>query len=384
MKKITSIILIFVGIIIITVSFTMFFKNDEKNNENSFKINTSEMLGNKFDNSEYDIYSYNDGFSSDYVKTHNITEKNKILFPVLKNMSTYSVDITEFFKEFSLDNLTIIVNVIPSYSVDEYMEKLIFDYKNGDFEKLNYSQSQKIVNDDNVEFSYIKFQYMYRSDTDYSEDFYILLKSAENEITLIRYNIMNQRFSDIFLTEIAQNIKIEKNTAQYLISTKKDNELVGTLKQKKPNTINEDYQLTYKVSSEKYQEIENENNTQNYTTFTKLDDTSTLINIELKAYQEETLEGNIIEHIKESIYNTYMGNEDKEYKPENYEVKDIVFENKYYTMISFNYNLNNEIKHYYIYIDEIDDYAACVITISPSNASDVISDFTNYTINSNI
>lgn len=384
MKKITSIILIFVGIIIITVSFTMFFKNDEKNNENSFKINTSEMLGNKFDNSEYDIYSYNDGFSSDYVKTHNITEKNKILFPVLKNMSTYSVDITEFFKEFSLDNLTIIVNVIPSYSVDEYMKKLIFDYKNGDFEKLNYSQSQKIVNDDNVEFSYIKFQYMYRSDTDYSEDFYILLKSAENEITLIRYNIMNQRFSDIFLTEIAQNIKIEKNTAQYLISTKKDNELVGTLKQKKPNTINEDYQLTYKVSSEKYQEIENENNTQNYTTFTKLDDTSTLINIELKAYQEETLEGNIIEHIKESIYNTYMGNEDKEYKPENYEVKDIVFENKYYTMISFNYNLNNEIKHYYIYIDEIDDYAACVITISSSNASDVISDFTNYTINSNI
>lgn len=379
-KKNIGIAFLVIGIILLVLVPIVFLihnnetgnSNETGNNENkTIKVDTTKIKGDEIANSNYEVYTYEKEFISEYVKSHNINTKNKISFPIFSDMTAYDIDFTEFSKGFVINDINISATIIETdKSLEEYINEIVSGYST-DGGQLNYSSSS-VIEINNTKIVYAKLECLFVDEETnqkyYNEYFYILVSSAEDEMAVIKYDIIDKRFSDEFLTKIINQIKVEKSSAKYLISSNTDNKLIGTLTQSKLDGTMTEYKVTYNISSEKYKEVENGKNTINYTTFTSTENKNLDITLELRTSAEED--------IKEMM-ETYIN---ENYKITDYKVSDIVFKNEDYTRISFSYTLENEKRYKQLYINQIDDNAAFIITIDSNDNIDLIADFVNYSI----
>lgn len=377
MKKIGA-LLVIIGILCFCVVCVIINGNLDKN----YFVDTTKVEGQKIENSQYKTFEYDNNFNYDYVKSHSLENKMKIIFPLFDNMDKDDISGTEFYKSFIKNDINVTAMVIQNsdFSLNQYIDDVIKSYDDDAYEKYNYSASKNSILISGIKSSYLKINYVIKENAVedeaslYNEEFYIFIQTDYKEFVEIKYSITGKKLTDELLTKIINNITVERNAANFLVSEVVNNQLVGTLYNIKTENTNENYSLTFKVSNSKYEEIENENNTTNYTTFKSKSD-NFIVAVELTNYFNQDIK----EFIEDEKIYSYLNTES--YDVQDYLNSIIFINNKEFQNFSFNYKENNQIKYFNMYVNLIDNNVIYIITIKSSDIIEAneIEDFFEYT-----
>lgn len=377
MKKIGA-LLVIIGILCFCFVCVIINGNLDKN----YFVDTTKVEGQKIENSQYKTFEYDNNFNYDYVKSHSLENKMKIIFPLFDNMDKDDISGTEFYKSFIKNDINVTAMVIQNsdFSLNQYIDDVIKSYDDDAYEKYNYSASKNSILISGIKSSYLKINYVIKENAVedeaslYNEEFYIFIQTDYKEFVEIKYSITGKKLTDELLTKIINNITVERNAANFLVSEVVNNQLVGTLYNIKTENTNENYSLTFKVSNSKYEEIENENNTTNYTTFKSKSDNFIVV-VELTNYFNQDIK----EFIEDEKIYSYLNTES--YDVQDYLNSIIFINNKEFQNFSFNYKENNQIKYFNMYVNLIDNNVIYIITIKSSDIIEAneIEDFFEYT-----
>ena len=373
-------ILIVLGIIFIWVGVVISFSKpeEEKTKETIPKIvvNTKIKKGDEIQNEQYKIHLITSKYEKYSFRNRNINSKNKytIMYPNKLNQKTISdADLI-----IGNGNISIKGLCSASNSFEEYEEKLVKEYENKEDTKYNVSISNEINKIEDFDVKYLKIETLEKSITDddkivdfYSEKFIVLIKESNTSICEISYLIYEQKFTDEMLTNFINNIKINKNKANFLYTKVIDNKIEGTLSQKNIREASKKYNLSYQLESDKYKEIEHDQNDIYSHTFEKKN-TNLKINLSLVSLlSTETFIEDYISFIKEEI----NLKEDLTIKNISYNLK--TYNNREYYEIDLLYfdieeNLNINSKYL---ITKLDENIYYIIKLEDTKTIEIINDF---------
>lgn len=373
-------ILIVLGIIFIWVGVVISFSKpeEEKTKETIPKIvvNTKIKKGDEIQNEQYKIHLITSKYEKYSFRNRNINSKNKytIMYPNKLNQKTISdADLI-----IGNGNISIKGLCSASNSFEEYEEKLVKEYENKEDTKYNVSISNEINKIEDFDVKYLKIETLEKSITDddkivdfYSEKFIVLIKESNTSICEISYLIYEQKFTDEMLTNFINNIKINNNKANFLYTKVIDNKIEGTLSQKNIREASKKYNLSYQLESDKYKEIEHDQNDIYSHTFEKKN-TNLKINLSLVSLlSTETFIEDYISFIKEEI----NLKEDLTIKNISYNLK--TYNNREYYEIDLLYfdieeNLNINSKYL---ITKLDENIYYIIKLEDTKTIEIINDF---------
>lgn len=340
-----------------------------------------DKIGDKIDNSKYEIFNYNrNTLKMDFVKSFDITKKNKLNFIVLDTNNYFIGPGSEYEKNYYADDAITKVKVIETNNKSEdFIEDKINSYKIAEIDKFNYIKGKKNI--DNIEYSYLAIEYLEKKlaediSPSYYEIIYLAIPLSENELVEIEYTLWNKKYSDNILDIIFENMSLEKGAANYTISRLENDMLIGTLTGNFFDEKKINYSINYKINSKKYYEVESNKNDELFTSFNSKENEDDNVSVSLFINENDY---NLIGNIEENIKNKYS-----ESNFENYNKSDIAINDKIFTLIEFSYVKGNKVFYECIYIDIVDDYCAYVIKINSTKDKKYIYDFTDYKIEKSI
>lgn len=271
-------ILCAIGIILITIAIILIAipNNNEKNKkEYEIKVNKESLIEEKIEIKKYKNYKW-EKLEESYIKDRNIEDKTLYTF-------LYPTDLKEEFLDeynklmYSSKGLTLEIYDTSEFNIEEYINNTKKEYEDLKHTKFNYKIKDKI-NISGYDAGYIFIQSIneeeYEANTGlpiYEEKYLIYINMNSKKI-IFEYTLENKVFTDVFLMEMINGIKIEKGKAKYTTSTVKNNNLVGTIKQNKLTSSKNGYSLSYTLDNNKYQEIETNTNNYNIVNFKLIND----------------------------------------------------------------------------------------------------------------
>ena len=179
------------------------------------------------------------------------------------------------------------------------------------------------------------------------QEIYFVLEIDGGDTFSLEYKLIDQKMSDRLLNEIANGIEVDNNKGNYLVLTKNNSVLTGSLKSI-DRYYYELYNFNIKIDADKYVEVEDSNNSYNQTTL-KNKENNEIVTIKTSY--------NNLSTIKKSISNVI-------------ETK-VTINNKEFTKL-----YNNEKTHYIYITDNKNTYEVILNT----NGKSKIEDFTNFTV----
>jgi len=207
---------------------------------------------NKSNNSNSNILEIESGY--DYIKTKNINNRSRIIFPVPEGMAKddFSDEYSRFYtSDKSIFNALIIDSdvLLEDFENDEHIKYL------KEMQDLGYK-----VSNSEIECKYICKRYkIYKNDELYLDELRVYIKSSSTDIAILFYQEKNEEISSETINKIVDNIRID-NYATYKI---------GNIEKDKLNlkfTLENGKNVSIVLDSDKYEEIEDEINVTNRTT----------------------------------------------------------------------------------------------------------------------
>lgn len=338
---------IILGVIVLLIVFLVVLLNMKKNDDN---LDVLEEKGDKIDLTDTEEFTP-EILIRDYIKGHNIEQKNTVYYDVPKELA-YNIQDSEFSKQY-IDatknvNYSIIANVFYNITTDELIDRYQEILNENNYIKSSYTLLKN--RDNNVKI--LKFDYVnsVKDEPDLlytGQEIYFILETEGNDLFCLEYNLLNQKMSDRLLIEIANGIEVQKGKGKYLILTKDNNVLKGTMRSidRHNNTL---YKFNLTIDANKYVEVEEFNNSYNETTL-KNRENNEIVTIKTSY--------NSLGAIKKTISNV------KETK--------VTINGKVFTKL-----YNNEIT-YYVYVTENKNTFEVVLK---TNGKSKIEDFTNFVV----
>ena len=330
MKK-NNVAFIFIGIGIVIIFFSSLF----------YFVN-KKPKSNKEDNSTN--YSF--------VKSNDNSIKSKVSFIIpngLKPKESVNNDFKNFYENEKGDFLL-------AYIVNE--QKTVLEYATENFDMNNkiYSNKGYKLKTSDIECKYTcqKYTIYDKDDSLYAEELRIFIKTSPNEMFDLVYHSEKEELSDSMIENIINKLNFSHD-ATYLIG------IVDGEKLRLDFIINDDKNLSIELDNDKYQEIENNNNTSK-TTFIKDKETSFVIYLSI-----EYIEPN--KSIKEYINQLYNNDNNEPVDEIELKLQDIVIHNYefddyncYVYVIDDNHILLMEVRYGFLDVNDFNN-----ITVKTKN-----------------
>ncbi len=338
MLKKNCFVLMFIGILLISLGFFLF--SFYKKEDYLVFIDTSKVSGDNIDNSSYKYYESNNSYNNYTLKTQNLNVKNLYKFLYSNTLEPLIVNDTEAFLASNDSNIR--VNIVYNTDIYSYKKNLILYYKNNFNFKVSVSDIKELNFYNNDAF-YFKIQAFNdnseNADNNYIENFIFAYIEDDESMMVFSYSIIDKKFSDEFLSNFVNNITVEKGKANYLYSNIQDGYINGKLIATTYIFDSIKATLSYKIDSNNFYEVEDYRNSLSSTTFKKKDNFNFLINISLSEIVDQ-----------DSFFDEYVN----ELKSDNSSIEQVefliskasYFNNEYY-IVNYNYFDKNDNKFKY-------------------------------------
>ena len=338
MLKKNCFVLMFIGILLISLGFFLF--SFYKKEDYLVFIDTSKVSGDNIDNSSYKYYESNNSYNNYTLKTQKWNVKNLYKFLYSNTLEPLIVNDTEAFLASNDSNIR--VNIVYNTDIYSYKKNLILYYKNNFNFKVSVSDIKELNFYNNDAF-YFKIQAFNdnseNADNNYIENFIFAYIEDDESMMVFSYSIIDKKFSDEFLSNFVNNITVEKGKANYLYSNIQDGYINGKLIATTYIFDSIKATLSYKIDSNNFYEVEDYRNSLSSTTFKKKDNFNFLINISLSEIVDQ-----------DSFFDEYVN----ELKSDNSSIEQVefliskasYFNNEYY-IVNYNYFDKNDNKFKY-------------------------------------
>ena len=340
-------LIILLGVIVLLIIFLIVLFNS-RNKDNALDV--LEEKGDQIDLTEKEDFAP-EKFLRDYIKCHNVEQKNIVYYDIPEKLS-YAVQDSEFNKQYFEKgknvNYSIVANVFYNISADDLIDKYQEITSENEYIKSSYSILKSKENNVKI----LKFDYVNNVKNEpellyTGQEIYFVLEIDGGDTFSLEYKLIDQKMSDRLLNEIANGIEVDNNKGNYLVLTKNNSVLTGSLKSI-DRYYYELYNFNIKIDADKYVEVEDSNNSYNQTTL-KNKENNEIVTIKTSY--------NNLSTIKKSISNVI-------------ETK-VTINNKEFTKL-----YNNEKTHYIYITDNKNTYEVILNT----NGKSKIEDFTNFTV----
>lgn len=346
-------------------------KDDNKKDETkpleptfNLKVDTSKLELKDVDLSSFEFIDL-DLSKETFIKSTDMSVRNKYIFNYSKELLSNNVsDMSVLLYSSDYDLNVNIVNL--------NIEKYYNDVLKKDFEKQKEKVKQEyyvteIVKNNDIDIMYAKTSSL--QGKVYTENFYFIIQESDSASVVFNLCIRNHRVSDEELTKFINNIKIDKNNAEYLYSTISDDK--QTLKLSLRQTClskNSDNIVELELPTSLFKEEERYYNSNRITTFSIKNSKDSSAIVSSNCNYDKNLLINIGNNAKKSYQ-----------KIENYKLENKEINNKKFQILSFKYFQNNIEcnKVYIVGLNKDIGYYMVEITSLGEITDDVINNLTN-------
>lgn len=260
---------------------------DEKPPKDSLVVDTSLIDGDEINSTMYDYYKVNNLLSEE-IKSEDLSVKNKYNFAYSNDFNNVIVSGNSV-RAVGLKTSFSALMVPTSYNLD--VNHFIEYYKRLGFDLFKTYESKNDIKISGYSVKYMKIiakKSKNNNPDNYREHFIIFVEESDDYRFMIKYEIIDRRFTDDILTNFLKKIKIEKNAAKYLYTTSKDGKINGILKQNAESDVSSFYEVSYNTDSNKYVEVENGYNGINYNSFSLKSNSNINISLKTVVYNAES------------------------------------------------------------------------------------------------
>ncbi len=379
MNKYIKYVLFFLGLILILGGFLKFFsKNNLTEKSNNIVVDTRNMTGDEIDFSQIEEITFNN-LKSIAVKIQNLSKKPLL---TLKYPNTI---VSEFINDdnvrLSGNNMTIEAKNLYGIDMKSNVELSISHHEEaGNKKRILYSSEENFVNGYKLEYARIQALNDSGEAKIYYDEFQIYIETDENVIFFISFQLYNRKFTDDILNRFINEIKIENNKSNYLYSKNEKNQLTYSFKVDYNEGIKTGTKyVTYFLPSDKYLEIETENNNSHLNTFRSIDKKIN-VTLSIEGINEEIIKNTVFKGI-EDIYK-----ENKNYELNKFDVSNIALNNFEFLTLFYDYKDTTDLKNEYynatLYTEITKNYWYKIrIESEVPISNQIVEDVTNFKIN---